>query len=53
MDKIWIINFNEQIEIQIYKCWGWSHDNISDEIVDENAFISMESSFQKSWMESL
>jgi len=53
MDKIWIINFNEPIEIQVYKCWGCSHNNIGDEIIDESAFVSMKSSFQKSLMESL
>ena len=47
-----IINFNEQIKFIIYKSGGCLHDNISDEIINENTFISVESSFQKSWMEA-
>ena len=41
MDKVWIINFNEKIEI--YKYWGCLYDNIDNEIVDGSAFVSMES----------
>jgi len=40
------------MEFLVYKSGGCLHDNISDEIFDENAFISVESSFQKSWMEA-
>jgi hypothetical protein len=36
MDKVWIINFNEKIEI--YKYWGCLYDNIDNEIVDGSAF---------------
>jgi hypothetical protein len=36
------------MEFLVYKSGGCLHDNISDEIFDENAFISVESSFQKS-----
>jgi hypothetical protein len=39
MDKVWIINFNEQIKIQIYKYWGYSHYNIGNDIVNEIKFI--------------
>jgi len=42
MNEVWIINFNEWIEIQVYKCWGYSHDNIGDEIIDWSAFVWME-----------
>jgi hypothetical protein len=45
MDKVWIISFNEWIEIQVYKCWGCLHDNINDEIIDDNAFVSIKSGF--------
>ena len=52
MDKVWIISFNEQMEIKVYKCWGYLHDKINNEIIDENGFVSIESSSQKSWRES-
>ena len=52
MDNFLIINFNEQNEFKIYKYGGCSHDNIDDEIIDESAFVLVESRFQKSWMEA-
>jgi hypothetical protein len=45
MDNFLIINFNEQIEFQVYKFGGCSHDNIGNEIVVGSAFISVESCF--------
>ena len=42
MDKFLIINFNEQMEFQVYK--GCSHINIGD----GSAFVFVESGFQKS-----
>ena len=48
MDNFLIINFNERMEFQVYKCGGYQHDNIDDEIVDGNTFVSVESGFQKS-----
>ena len=48
MDNFWIINFNKWMVFQVYKCGGCSHDNINDEIIDGNVFVSVESSFQKS-----
>lgn len=48
MNKFWIISFNEQMEIKVYKYWDYSHDNIGNEIVDKSGFVSMESSFKKS-----
>jgi len=40
------------MEFLVYTSGGCLHDNISDEIVNENAFILVESSFQKSWMKA-
>jgi hypothetical protein len=51
MNNFWIINFDEQIKFQVYKCGGCLHDNIGDEIIDGSAFVLVESGFQKSWME--
>ena len=51
MDNFWIINFNEQLEFQVYKCEDYSHNNIGDEMVDKNAFILVELGFKKSWNE--
>jgi len=48
MDNFWIINFNKWMVFQVYKCGGYSHDNINDEIIDGNVFVLVESSFQKS-----
>jgi hypothetical protein len=39
------------MRFQVYKCGGCSHDNIGHEIVDGSAFVSVESSFKKSWIE--
>jgi hypothetical protein len=39
MDIFLLINFNERIEFQVYKYEGYLHDNIGDEIVDENVFV--------------
>ena len=50
MDNFWIIHFNEWMKFQVYKCGGFSHDNINDETVDVNAFVLVKSDFQKSWM---
>ena len=52
MDNFWRIKFNEQIEFQVYKCGGCSHDNIGDEIIDESVIVEVKSSSQKSWMEA-
>jgi hypothetical protein len=51
MDNFWIINFNEQLEFQVYKCEDCSHNNIGDEMVDKNVIISVELGFKKSWKE--
>jgi hypothetical protein len=48
MDSFWIINFNEQMEFQVWKCGRYSHDNIYDKSVDESAFVSMKWGFWKS-----
>jgi hypothetical protein len=42
MNNFWIINFIELIEFQVYKCEGCSYNNISDEIIDGNAFVLVE-----------
>jgi hypothetical protein len=48
MDNFLINNFNEQIEFKVFKYKGCSYDNIGDEIIDESAFVLVESGFQKS-----
>jgi hypothetical protein len=52
MDNVLIINFNEWMRFQVYKCGGCLHDNIDDKIIDGSAIVSVELSFQKSWMEA-
>jgi hypothetical protein len=36
------------MKFQVYKCGGFSHDNINDETVNGNAFVLLKSDFQKS-----
>jgi hypothetical protein len=45
MNNFLIINFNEWIEFQVYKCGGCSHDNIHNEIIDGSAFVLVNSCF--------
>jgi hypothetical protein len=52
MDNFLIMNFNDQMELKVYKCGGCSYDNINYEIIDKSAFVSVESRFLKSWMEA-
>jgi hypothetical protein len=40
------------MKFQVYKCEGCLHDNIGDEIIDRSVFVSLGSSFQKSWMKA-
>lgn len=48
MDNLLIINFNGQMEFQVYKYRGYSHDNIGDKIIDGSAFVLVKLGFQKS-----
>jgi hypothetical protein len=41
MNNFEIINFNERMEFQVYKCGGCSHDNIGDEIIDGSVILEI------------
>ena len=36
------------MQFQVYKCWGFSHDYIDDEIIDGSVILLIESGFKKS-----
>jgi hypothetical protein len=40
------------MKFQVHKYKGFLHDNISDEIVNESAFVSVKSSFHKFWIKT-
>jgi len=41
MNNFEIINFNERMEFQVYKCGGCSHDNIGNEIIDGSVILKI------------